>query len=87
MKEPCSSECEGIGGECKCPIEEGGSKSASVTGYTFMYLNVAKIHSKRVQRIIAGIDHMISRGDCYMAEDEFGKAIDHLKNAIERIKA
>ncbi len=33
MKDFCSDKCEETGEGCTCPVEEGGSKSASVTGY------------------------------------------------------
>ena len=53
----------------------------------FLHPGVAKIHSKRIQSIITDIDFLKNRKDYVMAEEEMGKAIDHLKNAIEKIKA
>jgi len=73
--------------EASGPIEQSGSVPLQGGVVPYLRPEVAEIHSKRVQKIIADIDFMRSREDCIQAQDEFDKAIDHLRNAIERIKA
>lgn len=53
---------------------------------TYLSPGVANICSKRIQRIIADIRFFKTRENYIMVEDEMSKAIDHLKNAAEKIK-